>query len=168
LATKIRLKRTGAKKQPQYRVIVIDERAPRDGRAIEEIGHHNPLTDPPTTVINEERARHWLSVGAQPSDTVASLLRRAGILAAKAYAPAADAAAAAPAVAAAVAVAEPVVEAPAVEAAPVAEAPAEEVVAEAPAVAEAEIAEAFVEEPAVEEAVAEAPAIEEPEAEQTE
>ena len=58
LATKIRLKRTGAKKQPQYRVIVIDERAPRDGRAIEEIGHHNPLTDPPTTVINEERARH--------------------------------------------------------------------------------------------------------------
>ncbi|NLO73644.1 MAG: 30S ribosomal protein S16 [candidate division WS1 bacterium] len=81
MATKIRLKRCGAKKQPQYRVIVVDERAPRDGRAIEEIGHHNPLTDPPTTTIDEERARYWLGVGAQPSETVTSLLRKAGILA---------------------------------------------------------------------------------------
>lgn len=81
MATKIRLKRFGAKKQPQYRVIVVDGRAPRDGRAIEEIGYHNPLTDPPTTTIDEERARYWLSVGAQPSETVTSLLRKAGILA---------------------------------------------------------------------------------------
>jgi small subunit ribosomal protein S16 len=70
----------GAKKQPQYRVIVIDGRAPRDGRAIEEIGHHNPLTDPPTTTFNEERTKYWLGVGAQPSETVTSLLRRAGLM----------------------------------------------------------------------------------------
>lgn len=142
MATKIRLKRTGAKKQPQYRVIVIDERAARDGRAIEEIGHHNPLTDPPTTVINEERARHWLSVGAQPSDTVASLLRRAGILAAKTAG-----AAAAPAAKAPVAVAEPVVEAPVV---------AEPAVEEAPAAEEPEVEESVAEEPAVEAPAAEA------------
>ena len=80
MATRIRLKRIGAKKQPQYRVVVIDQRAPRDGRPLEEIGHHNPLTDPPTTTIKEDRARYWLGVGAQPSQTVASLLRRAGIM----------------------------------------------------------------------------------------
>jgi small subunit ribosomal protein S16 len=87
LATRIRLKRIGAKKQPQYRVVVVDGRAARDGRPLEEIGHHNPLTDPPTTTIDADRARYWLGCGAQPSDTVASLLRKAGILPPSAKAP---------------------------------------------------------------------------------
>jgi len=80
LATKIRLKRCGAKNQAHYRVVVMDAAAPRDGRAIEEIGYHNPLSDPTTTVIKEDRALHWLLVGAQPSDTVADLLRKQGIM----------------------------------------------------------------------------------------
>ena len=80
MAPKIRLKRCGAKKQPHYRVVVMDAAATRDGRAIEEIGYHNPLTDPATTVIKEERALHWLLVGAQPSETVADLLRKQGIM----------------------------------------------------------------------------------------
>ncbi len=81
MAVKLRLMRMGKKKQPTYRLVVADGRSPRDGRFIESIGYYDPLTEPATIKINEERARHWLSVGAQPSDTVAHLLRRAGITA---------------------------------------------------------------------------------------
>lgn len=69
----------GAKKRPSYRIVAADQKSPRDGRFIETIGYYDPLTDPATVKINEERARHWLSVGAQPSDTVASLLKRTGV-----------------------------------------------------------------------------------------
>jgi small subunit ribosomal protein S16 len=76
---RLRLRRMGAKKRPSYRIVAADQRSPRDGRFIETIGIYDPLTDPATVRINEERARHWLSVGAQPSDTVGDLLRKAGI-----------------------------------------------------------------------------------------
>jgi small subunit ribosomal protein S16 len=72
--------RMGMKKQPSYRVVVADARSPRDGRIIENIGWYNPLTDPSTIQIDAERARYWLSVGAQPSYPARSLLVRAGIL----------------------------------------------------------------------------------------
>ena len=77
---KIRLRRTGAKGKPNYRLVVADSRSPRDGAFIDIIGHFNPLTDPETVVINEDKARHWLSKGAQPTDTAARLLSKAGIL----------------------------------------------------------------------------------------
>jgi len=79
LAVKIRLKRMGKKKQPFYRIVVADSRAPRDGRSIEKIGHYNPLTDPAELVVNEERLFHWMDQGAKPSDTVFSLLRSRGL-----------------------------------------------------------------------------------------
>jgi small subunit ribosomal protein S16 len=75
---KIRLRRVGAKKQPSYRVVVTDSRAPRDGRFIEAIGFHNPRTEPETVQIKEDRALHWLSVGAQPTEAVARLLDKQG------------------------------------------------------------------------------------------
>jgi len=78
---RIRLRRVGAKKQPSYRIVVADSRSPRDGRFIENIGFYNPRTEPPTVEINEERALYWLSQGAQPSDAVARLLEKQGILA---------------------------------------------------------------------------------------
>jgi small subunit ribosomal protein S16 len=71
----------GAKKRPSYRIVAADSRAPRDGRFIEIIGFYDPLTEPATIRINEERAKHWLGVGAQPTDTVRSLLRREGLIA---------------------------------------------------------------------------------------
>ena len=74
---KIRLKRMGMKKQPFYRLVVIDSRSARDGRAIEEIGYYNPMTQPAELKINEERAKYWLSVGAQPTETTRSLLNKA-------------------------------------------------------------------------------------------
>jgi len=77
---KIRLRRTGAKKQPSYRVVVADSRAPRDGRFIEIIGYYDPKTDPVTVEIQEERVLHWLSVGAQPTDRVNTLLKNLGTL----------------------------------------------------------------------------------------
>ncbi|MBO2532336.1 small subunit ribosomal protein S16 [Planifilum fulgidum] len=80
MAVRIRLKRMGAKKKPFYRVVVADARSPRDGRFIEEIGYYNPLTDPAQIKIDEEKALKWLATGAQPSDTVRSLFRKAGIL----------------------------------------------------------------------------------------
>jgi len=80
---KLRLRRTGAKKRPSYRIVAAEHSFPRDGRFIEIIGHYNPLTEPATVKIDEERARHWLSVGAQPTDTVAGLLKRAGVIAAE-------------------------------------------------------------------------------------
>lgn len=82
MATRIRLKRMGAKKQPHYRVVVVDQAKPRDGRTTEEIGYYNPRTEPATIKINEDRALHWLMVGAQPSDTVRSIFRQTGIMAA--------------------------------------------------------------------------------------
>ncbi len=79
MATKIRLKRMGAKKKPFYRIVVADSRAPRDGRFIEEIGYYNPNTNPADVKIDEEKAQKWLATGAQPSDTVRSLFKRAGV-----------------------------------------------------------------------------------------
>lgn len=78
---KIRLRRVGAKKQPSYRVVVTDSRAPRDGRFIEAIGFYNPRTEPETVQIKEDRALHWLSVGAQPTESVARLLDKQGTMA---------------------------------------------------------------------------------------
>ncbi len=77
---KIRLRRVGSKKKPQYRLVVADVRSPRDGRFIDIIGHYNPLTDPETVVIAEDKARHWLERGAQPTDTAARLLAKVGII----------------------------------------------------------------------------------------
>ena len=74
---KIRLRRMGAKKAPFYRVIVADSRSPRDGRFIEEIGTYDPLTDPATIQIDMERANYWIANGAQPTDTVRGLLKKA-------------------------------------------------------------------------------------------
>jgi small subunit ribosomal protein S16 len=77
---KIRLMRMGAKGAPSYRVVVSDARSPRDGRFIENIGWYNPLTDPSTIKIDADRAKHWLGVGAQPTQSVFSLLIRSGIV----------------------------------------------------------------------------------------
>ena len=74
---KIRLRRMGAKKAPFYRVVVADSRDPRDGRFIEEIGTYDPLTNPATIKIDMERAKYWISNGAQPTDTVSGLLKKA-------------------------------------------------------------------------------------------
>lgn len=75
---RIRLTRTGKKGQPSYRVVVADIRSKRDGRVVERIGHYNPLTDPSQYKIKEERALHWLNVGAQPSEAVERLLVKQG------------------------------------------------------------------------------------------
>jgi len=77
---KIRLRRVGAKNKPSYRLVVVDSRAPRDGAFINIIGHYNPLTDPETVVIDEEKALHWLRRGAQPTATAARLLSKTGII----------------------------------------------------------------------------------------
>ena len=77
---RIRLRRTGKKKQPYYRVVVADQRAPRDGDFVEVIGHYNPRTQPSTIELNEERVKHWLSVGARPSETVHRVLHKAGLI----------------------------------------------------------------------------------------
>ena len=77
---KIRLRRVGHKNRPSYRLVVADSRAPRDGAFINIIGHYNPLTDPETVVIDEEKALYWLGQGAQPTATVARLLTKAGII----------------------------------------------------------------------------------------
>ena len=77
---RIRLRRTGKKKQPSYRVVVADSRAPRDGAFVETIGLYDPLTEPPTIRIDDQKARDWMAKGAQPSETVVKLMRRQGIL----------------------------------------------------------------------------------------
>ncbi len=77
---KIRLRRTGARGQASYRVVIVDSRAPRDGAFVEIIGNYNPRTEPETVVIKEERALYWLKQGAQPTDTTARLLGKAGIM----------------------------------------------------------------------------------------
>lgn len=80
MAVRIRLKRMGAKKRPFYRIIVADARAPRDGRFIETLGTYNPLTEPSEVRLHEDRVRHWLTCGAQPSDPVRDILKRQGLL----------------------------------------------------------------------------------------
>jgi small subunit ribosomal protein S16 len=75
---RLRLRRIGAKKQPSYRVVAADKEAPRDGRFLEVVGHYNPRTEPATIILQEDRIFHWLSVGAQPSEAVAGLLRQMG------------------------------------------------------------------------------------------
>lgn len=77
---KIRLRRTGKTKQPSYRVVVADSRSPRDGKFIEIIGHYNPIRQPKVLEIKADRARYWLGVGAQPTDTVVNLLKRVNVL----------------------------------------------------------------------------------------
>jgi small subunit ribosomal protein S16 len=79
MSVKIRLARFGSKKQPFYRIVVTDVRAPRDGRFIEKIGTYDPKQDPPAISVDTERATEWLQKGAQTSSTVAQLLRRAGV-----------------------------------------------------------------------------------------
>jgi small subunit ribosomal protein S16 len=86
---RIRLRRMGKRHQPSYRVVVADSESPRDGRFIENIGFYNPRNEPPTIEIDAERARYWLSVGAQPSDPAARLLRKVGVLGGEAPAKAA-------------------------------------------------------------------------------
>ena len=76
---KIRLARVGKKKQPSYRVVVADARKPRDGAYVEIIGHYNPRTEPTTFEVDEDKARDWLSKGAQPTDRVQKLLAKRGI-----------------------------------------------------------------------------------------
>lgn len=80
MAVKIRLKRIGAKKVPFYRIVVADSRYPRDGRFIEELGYYNPCTNPADVKIDAEKATKWINNGAQPTETVKSLLKKTGIL----------------------------------------------------------------------------------------
>jgi small subunit ribosomal protein S16 len=79
MAVKIRLKRIGAKKMAFYRVVVTDSRYPRDGRFIEELGSYDPRTDPSTVKVDVEKAKKWIANGAQPTDTVRALLKKAGV-----------------------------------------------------------------------------------------
>ena len=177
---RIRLSRVGKKKKPAYRLVVADQRAPREGAFLKIIGHYDPLANPVTLVVKEEEAVYWLQKGAQPSETAAKLLTRLGIMEKAGKAPvkyegkqveaapkkgkkgAAEAAASAPVAAAAA----PVVEAaaPAEEAAAEPEAAAEEAAAEPEAPAEAEDAKDAAAEPEAPAADAEA----EPDAEATE
>ena len=80
MSVRIRLTRVGATKQPTYRLVVADSRSARDGRAIDTIGHYNPRTEPIELVVDEAKARDWMSKGAQPSDTVRRLFKQAGVL----------------------------------------------------------------------------------------
>ncbi|MCL2514226.1 MAG: 30S ribosomal protein S16 [Oscillospiraceae bacterium] len=80
MAVKIRLRRMGAKKAPFYRIVVADSRYPRDGRFIEELGYYNPMTDPIELKVDSEKAQKWIENGAQPTDTVKDLLKKAQVL----------------------------------------------------------------------------------------
>lgn len=155
---RIRLRRVGKKKQPSYRIVVADVRAPRDGAIVEQVGHYNPLTDPPTIVVNADKVKHWMGVGAKPSDTVVRLLQREGIL---------DKSAVPETPAAAVAVADPEAAVEEPEAAveqPAAEEPDANV--EETEEPEAEEPEAAVDEAEVEEPEGAAEATEDPEADE--
>ena len=77
---KIRLRRMGAKKQPFYRIVVADSRAPRDGAFVEEIGYYNPVAEPVELKVDNDRAKEWMKNGAQPTDTVRGLLKKAGAI----------------------------------------------------------------------------------------
>ena len=83
MAVRIRLTRVGAKKQPSYRLVVADARSARDSRSIETLGHYDPRTDPISLTVDADKVKAWIAKGAQPSDTVARVLRGAGILPAK-------------------------------------------------------------------------------------
>ena len=80
MAVKIRLKRMGMKKHPFYRIVVADERNARDGRFIEEIGYYDPMKQPADIKVDNEKAQQWMKNGAQPTDTVRALLKKAGVL----------------------------------------------------------------------------------------
>ena len=80
MAVKLRLTRIGKKKQPQYRIVAADERSPRDGRFLEIVGHYNPLSDPSTLTVDNDKAVKWLSQGAQPTERVAKLLQVSGAM----------------------------------------------------------------------------------------
>ncbi len=80
MAMKVRLKRMGAKKAPFYRIVVADAKAPRDGRFIEEVGYYNPISEPVELKVDGERVQHWIKNGAQPTDTVRALLKKANVL----------------------------------------------------------------------------------------
>lgn len=80
MAVKIRLRRMGAKKAPFYRIVVADSRSPRDGRFIEEIGYYDPMKSPAVIKVDEEKANKWIQSGAQPTETVKSLLTKSGII----------------------------------------------------------------------------------------
>ena len=80
MAVKIRLRRMGAKKAPFYRIIVADSRSPRDGRFIEEVGYYNPMTNPADIKVEAEKVQKWLDNGAQPTETVKSILTKSGII----------------------------------------------------------------------------------------
>ena len=79
MATRIRLRRVGQKGQPEYRIVVAERSKARDGRVVETLGHYNPRTEPPTITVDADKARAWLAKGATPSDTVRSLLKKAGV-----------------------------------------------------------------------------------------
>jgi len=79
MAVKMRLKRVGAKKKPYYRIVIADERSPRDGKFIEQVGTYNPLADPSEIKFDSEKAKEWLKKGVQPTDTVKKLLKISGI-----------------------------------------------------------------------------------------
>lgn len=79
MAVKIRLRRIGSKKKPFYRVVIADSQSPRDGRFIETVGHYNPRVNPAVITVNAERIHQWLKWGAQPTETVKSLLARIGV-----------------------------------------------------------------------------------------
>jgi small subunit ribosomal protein S16 len=81
MSVKIRLARHGAKKRPFYRIVIADSEAPRDGRFLEVVGTYNPLTDPAQVDLKQERVKHWMSQGAEPTDTVKSLLKKEGFFA---------------------------------------------------------------------------------------
>lgn len=161
MAVKMRLRRVGAKKQPAYRIVIADARAPRDGRFIEIVGHYNPLTDPATVVFNNDRALYWLHLGAQPTDVVRSMLVRKGVWAVFEGTASPDSLIEVAPVPAPAPAPAPVVETVAV----VEEVPAEEAVAEAAPAEEAATEEAPAEEALAEEGgtadVAEEAAIEE-------
>lgn len=80
MAVKIRLRRMGAKKAPFYRIVVADSKYPRDGRFVEEIGYYNPNTEPSVVKVDAEKAKKWLSNGAQPTDTVKTILKNNGVI----------------------------------------------------------------------------------------
>ncbi|HPZ00826.1 MAG TPA: 30S ribosomal protein S16 [Clostridiales bacterium] len=80
MAVKIRLRRMGAKKAPQYRMVVADSRYPRDGRFIEEIGFYDPTKEPPVIKVDADKAKQWIANGAQPTETVRALLKKSGAI----------------------------------------------------------------------------------------
>ncbi|MEL7447062.1 MAG: 30S ribosomal protein S16 [Pseudomonadota bacterium] len=174
MAIALRLSRGGAKKRPYYRIVAADSRAPRDGKYLEQIGIYNPLLakdDEGRVKLNEDRARYWLGVGAQPSDRVLRFLDAAGIMEREARnnpqkaEPGEKAKERAEEKAEKLKEAEEAKKAAEEEAKAVAEAPVEEAPAEEPAAEEAPAEEAPAEEPAAEEAPAEEPAAEEAPAE---